>query len=305
MEGQSVEVHVPPGYPAAAASVEIAGRIAPPLDLGLGVDPGAGQFPGSGPVLAWRLHPALPDHVVVRADEPERARALLVPLAEEIGALVHQAHWLAISDSVVALVIDGISSRAVALGLQRLVGLLHRIENAIDTVPVAAALRARLEPFRALGRARGFECLETPLGLRGRIGEEKVLVYSVRTAGGRYGVAVEVRLGEPLGVGLSLRPRTPGDLASSLTLPPPLEEVFVVHATPAFAARAFTSLDTHRLLLALAPWAPTMDDSVLTLRAPELPEDLQEVDRLVTNGHGLVGRLVEAARTQGSHGPYR
>jgi len=184
-----------------------------PLDLGLALSPQGAidemkrALFGSQDIVVG--DPVFDKAVVVKADDPERARALLS--SNSLRAAVLQAgHATAfhVTDNGVWLEQRGAitDERWLAWALDRAAQIAETLERVRKRVPAAACLATHSDAWARFAAAQGLASSRTPLAMWGELDGIRVTAYAARTGPHEYALDVRVDFSTPLGLGIYLRP---------------------------------------------------------------------------------------------------
>jgi hypothetical protein len=289
-----------------------------PLDLGLSVRPHGffeDLFRGGGDILVG--DPLFDDRFLVQADEEQRARAVLTPrLRGLIRPPVPSGTAIALSDSGCVVECRGVCSFAPWLtsAIELAAQASAELAQARASVPVASPLAPYASAWASYARARGLQGFDTPLCMWGTLEGVVVRAYAVRVSRLAYALEIQVGLGQPLGLGLQIRPQHTFDRLSALfgaqdleLGDPPFDAAFVVKAHEPGAIRELLDAPTRAALLAVhqGVGALSLSDDGLTVRLPLLGRDPSVVPRTAEKLAALGEALSRRRAQQPALGPYR
>ncbi|HZO11954.1 MAG TPA: hypothetical protein VFB62_01805 [Polyangiaceae bacterium] len=292
-------------------------RLAPPLDLGLMLHPGGAEFEditGGAPFvpIGDRRFDA---RFIVRADEPERAQALLdEPLRQQLVQMLDPRAVFMLTDHGVAFQTHiQANFQWLNRALEVAATIAHSINRARDQVPVASVLAEHRHAWQRFAQRSGLTGIGAPLCMWGRMAGATVYAYSVRLARKKYCLEIWLRFEEPLGLGLLIQPMSTLDRMKDLFAAEDyklgeeiFDETFLVRVSNPEGAVALLDQATREKLLALhRSLGPlSLTDEGLLVRLPRVPPDPAIVP-------SMVGQLLELAthiaqrRSQQRGGPYR
>jgi hypothetical protein len=295
VEGDRVHLHAAANWPL-------------PLDLGLELCSLAGARPERGFGACFRL----------RADEPDRARELLVaPLQKLLLAEIARGSSVTVRDQgiVVSQAVYPKDEIWLPQALSACARAMPVILRAAEALPPAAALRGTAGRWQELGLRHGLTLRTgSPLRLEGTFAGARVAASSVRVGPASYQVELRVALREPLGLGLLIQPAALYDrhaepLADDVTLGDrTFDDELVVRGEDGAALRAIFDAELReRILAAQRRHGPLFFlDDALGVRLPALPEDPATLERTVTLLVDLAEHIQARRRGPERHlGPYR
>lgn len=254
----------------------------------------------------------------VKADEPARAQALMVPSLQSAllspGAIMEDR---GLASSVIGEGQGGLpdlpTPAQIVDALRSLVQVAMLAEQSCRNVPEASVLAGHAEQWAALASRHELELSRTPLQLKGRVGRTEASAGAQRTGKNTYSLTVSARFESPLGIGLSVRREGITDKLLGLVKPDirfadaefdPLYRVAA--AKPEVPPRILDS-ETRALLSSLARrgLAAQLSDEAVAVAFPSdslSPEASAEVFDQVT---AVANRVQENALGVGRDGPYR
>jgi len=288
----------------------------PSLDLGLG-----GGSLGTEPVPAGHFtvaDPRLQDRLWLRADEPERARALLVMRVRDgLFDLLDRRGALRLDDD--GMVVEGMAGEEVeffSAVVPALAGLAASLDEARAGVPPPQALAGQHGPCVTLARERGLGVWETPLRLQGRLGALSLSASTSRIALRSHAFHLFLGFDEPLGLGLGVEPSGLLDSLASLATgtdtrlgDPAFDRAFVVRGRDPERIRRVLPPEVRAPLVAIRERVATitLSDAGLELGGSCRAGDAEGLAWLVRTGSAALEALHESWRrsTGRQAGPYR
>lgn len=283
----------------------------PPLDLGLCIadKPDELSFPfGRGVALVSGVR------LDVRADEPERARALFGPdTCDELRRL--KGIKLVVSDWGATATVSGPNAHThrVRELLDALAAFTRAVHRERALVPAAARLRSHAPAWQRFAEAHRLSVLNTPLCLFGRIEDATVYAYSVRVGDNHHHLEVWLRFEEPLRLGLLVQPARAIDRMRDLWGQQDVEvgddlfdDEFIVRTSDEDGTRALLGAEVQGILLNMHHTVGplTLTDEGISTRIPFVPHTPMHVPKVVGQLIALAGD-VEARRGRHAEGPYR
>ncbi len=249
----------------------------------------------------------------IKADEPERAKALFTP-AVRAAMLGWKKSGvpLRITDETVSFWVtpgaySTLSQPVLEQDIRAAVGLVTALAAATPNVPSSTLFAEYVEAWRAYATARGLELTASPLRVSGRLDGSPFTARAVATDERRWGVDVHLAFDEPLPFALRVRPKRFFDFMVLSGEPPHLEL-----GDPAFdgelrtstteppKAKAFLDEGVRRALLELHATAGDvqLDERGLAVRTKTMT-DPETFGRIAERVALVARKLHERA------GPYR
>jgi hypothetical protein len=313
IDGQSVQVRTETRGKNKQAFTIWEAVLSPPFDLGLSVRE-QGMFSGVAALFGQQDVPtgdrSFDEQFLAQGDEPARVRAVLTPETRSLLAKISNAGYdVSVSDAGVHVETGGAEDHAGRLKaiLQNTAALARALERARGQVPVAAALAPHREKWAQYAEHLGLRGLDCPLCMWGELEGLHVQAYAARADDGAYQLSVLVKFPKPLGLGLSLRPRTTFDHFSSLfggqdiaTGDARFDRVFTLKAsTEQLASRLFDDRVRERLLELHDKHPVHLFDNGVHVTAQSLADPAQ-VPRLIAEAKGILEDIYELARRGGA-----
>lgn len=261
VDGQAISVQ----RAAASGSVVVHAALLPELDLGLRVVP-AGMAEGLkdlfGAVDVEVGVAPFDAAYVVRADEPERARALLAGAGgEAIAACAPLA--LAVGDASVEArltreAVEAGDGGVLGSAITAVASIARLLDAARTAVPPAAPLAHLVDAWTSFARERGLTAqVDAPMSMRGPLHGARVCVASKRVRKDAHEIEVGVLFERPLDFDLQIGPEREGmatwfepeDVTFDDTA---FDQRFDVRTDDAERARALLDVNVRATLIALA-----------------------------------------------------
>ncbi|HSN98447.1 MAG TPA: hypothetical protein VLS89_09115 [Candidatus Nanopelagicales bacterium] len=322
LEGQQVHLRLERRGVSGGETVHTvaSGILSLPLDLGLDVGPEApwddllagGQ--GGDPVRTG--DPAFDMGFQIRADEPNRARALLTPALRD--TLRRCGDLVRLTDLGVSLSHRGacLDPAWIRWALRNAANVATLVDNARRRVPLATPLAGHRPGWRQLAAELGLNSTRAPLGVWGAFEGSPICAYAARTGPLAYGLEVAVRFERPLGVDLRIKPAGAIDALCAMlggddrrVGDPAFDRVFSVRCARSDRLPGVLDAEARERLLELSRRAGAVRvlDEGVSVRAPVLPAEPQAVLELVAQIRDAVARLERNARSGQERrvGPYR
>lgn len=310
-------------------------RLDPPVDLGMTVLGRENEYhfetmglPAGFPVAGGQEFrsgdPQLDRVYQLKADEPERLRALFTPELRallftdlgEYGEIRLTDGGCEIRDATSLPGPYGGSSGAtwrdpatLASRIELAVRIVEAVDRARLQVPAATALQPQLATWRAFADAHGLKGSHTPLAVWGTIDEINVWACAHRANTGQYRLAVHLSFPSSLELGLHVGPeRADGYQAWDVQLgDPPFDQAFrVMLADPSKAQRVLSAgvrqelLEVHQELGAIH-----LDDHGLQVQLATAYDDPSKVPQIVKRAAPVLGTIHANAAALRGQGPYR
>lgn len=276
-------------------------RLRRPLDLGLHVRRTMLSL-GTGIAVDF---PGFTDEHHVAADEPSRARELLTPeICKKIVAVADLGGDIDLD--------DGRAEVRQTMGFNELrptLFALTRITSALTehyaTLLPAGSLRAAVEAWREYAAREGLRFQLSPLAMT----SPRVDVQTSRLGANRYATDVTMRLEEPLGTGIAIRPATLEERLWSIFAADdvqigdaPFDRAFTIAARdPELAAMVLDASVREQLMKLRKEGDLHLADGGMTLRTTH-HQDVPEALELM---RGILDGVRQNARDAGRRGPYR
>jgi hypothetical protein len=289
----------------------------PALDLGLrgGTVQRAEVLPAAHFTVA---DPRLVRRIWLGADEPERARRLLVMRVRDgLFDLLERRSVVRLDDD--GVIVEGQPGDEIeffSTVVPTLAGLAVSLDGARAGVPPPHALSAQHGPCQALARERGVTLLDTPLRLEGPVGDLSLSASTSRIALGSHAFRIHLALPEPLGLGLSVEPGGLFDSLASLATgvdlrvgDPPFDHAFTIQSRDRERVRRILLPEVRAALLSIRARVTTLalSDGALDLGGPCRANDTEGVAWLVRTASAVLEMMQESWRRSIGRqaGPYR
>jgi hypothetical protein len=300
IDGQRVRVRRTIGK---MPTLKIAADLSPPLDLGLHLTP-------QTVTQRMRRHLRGAEYVevgfqeideafAIRADESERARALLGAAELREALLSHEGHGLTVTDAEVELDLDlavGNGEAELERFMRAAAALARGFDAARRSPAPARVLAPSVDAWRAFAAERGLSvCLGAPMWLYGDLAGVRAWVSTRRKERDVHEVEVTVHLDQPLDFALDITPARGGIFGwfagQDIQLgEPAFDAAFTVKTDAPERARAVLDRGLQSALLAMSRGRQL----VLSSRAVAVRDDA--ADFSPGDVPALVEALADAAR---------